>query len=165
MENPVELAKLIAQETDNLYRELCETPRLCGNSMERHFKKELKLPEITVSDRCLSSGFRKERCLHKIHRDLLRFQIYLVFLKDSFKDKKQTVEFIQLKTHTLAETVKRMEKNPEEEIEETSTDISVDELKSSDIWNEKVTTYIILQSFKDYMEKTTRAVRHSVKGN
>ncbi|XP_075067542.1 interleukin-6 [Mixophyes fleayi] len=162
VESPEQLAKSIALETNNLYTELCKTPNLCGNSMERHLKKELKLPEITVSDGCLSLGFSKEKCLHKIYRDLLRFQTYLVFLKVSFKGKKQIVELIQLKTRTLAETVRRMEKTNNEEKEDSNTDISVDDLKTKDPWNEKVTTYIILQSFKDYMEKTTRAVRNSL---
>ncbi|KAM5158296.1 interleukin-6 [Mantella aurantiaca] len=158
--SPVSLiAKIITEEAGELYKELCNTPNLCGSSMERNLKLELKLPQIT--DRCLSKDFHKDQCLHKIHRDLLRFQVYFTFLKKSLESKKETVESMQHKTKTLAEAVKNMEKQPHEETEDNDTDISLEDLQSKDAWNEKLTTYLILQSFKDYMIKTTRAIRNS----
>ncbi|XP_068094371.1 interleukin-6 [Hyperolius riggenbachi] len=158
------LAELITDEARILYKELCATPNLCGNSMERTLKKEMKIPEITTGSPCLSKDFDKQKCLHEIHRDLDRFQPYLTFLKESFEGKRQKVEFLQLKTSDLTETVKKMENNPSEEKEKTHGKKSED-LQSSDPWTKKMTIYIILQSFKDYMQKTTRAVEHSLKNH
>ncbi|XP_072268631.1 interleukin-6 [Pyxicephalus adspersus] len=153
------MAKIIAEEAGELYEQLCATPNLCGSSMERSLKVELKLPEIT--DKCLSKEFNKEQCLHEIHRDLLRFETYFKFLKETLKSEGEKLASIQRQTKTLAEAVKKMENNPNEEEVDTNTSISVEDLHSKDAWNEKLTTYLILQSFKDYMIKTTRAIRNS----
>ncbi|XP_018424371.1 PREDICTED: interleukin-6-like [Nanorana parkeri] len=174
------LAKVIAEEAAELYKEFCNTSNLCGSSMERNLKMDLKLPEIT--DRCLSKDFNKEQCLHKIHEDLLRFQKYFTFLKKSLKSKKERVESIEHKTKTLSEAVKKvsfiylkyqmrdlntlianifMENNHHEEKVDNAAVTSMEGLKSKDAWNEKLTIYLILQSFKDYMIKTTRAIRNS----
>ncbi|KAM9307673.1 interleukin-6 [Gastrophryne carolinensis] len=153
--SPESLAIIIVSKAEELFDKFCTIPGLC-DSMERSLKKELKLPENTISDGCLRQGFNEEKCLHKIHGDLLKFQPYLEFLKESNEINRQTVESMQHKTNTLAET---MEKNPCEEPGDSKPDISVEGLKSNVPWNEKVTTYTILQSFKDYMEKTTRAIR------
>lgn len=53
-----------------------------------------------------------------------------------------------------------MGKNLDEK-EVTGTDIPMENLLSKDSWTEKLTTYLILQSFKDYMIKTSRAIRNS----
>ncbi|XP_073486183.1 interleukin-6 [Aquarana catesbeiana] len=152
-------AKIIAEEARELYEEVCKTPNLCTNSMEHNLKQELNLPQIT--NRCLSKQFNKDECLPKIHRDLLRFQKYLTFLKKALKSEKEKVESVQHKTKTLAEAIKNMEKNLYEEKEVTGTDIPMENLPSKDAWSEKLTTYLILQSFRNYMINTSRAIRNS----
>ncbi|XP_040208770.1 interleukin-6 [Rana temporaria] len=104
--NMANMAKIIAEEARELYQEICKTHNLCTNSMEHNLKQELNLPEIT--DRCLSVQFNEDECLPKIHKDLLRFQKYLTFLKKSLKSEKEKVESVQHKTKILAEAIKNV---------------------------------------------------------
>ncbi|XP_077349938.1 interleukin-6 [Lithobates pipiens] len=149
------MAKIIAREAEELYK--LYTPNLCTNSMEENLKQELNLPKIT--DKCLSTQFNKDECLPKIHRDLLRFQKYLTFLKKALKSEKEKVEYVKHMTKTLAEAIKNMEKKLYEEKEVTGADIPMENLQSKDSWSEKLTTCLILKSFKDYMIDTFRAIR------
>ncbi|XP_056374374.1 interleukin-6 isoform X2 [Hyla sarda] len=156
------VANVLVTETGKLLAVICKkTPNLCRSSSEHLLRMDLKLPEINMESGCLSTKFNKEKCLPKIHSDLLRFQTYFDFLKESMPSNKNIIDFIQVKTISLADALKHLEENLSEDKQDT-TGIAVDDLRSKDQWNQNLTSYIILQSFKEYMEKTVRAVRNSV---
>lgn len=160
------VANVLVTETGKLCSEICKTPNLCSSSVEHFLRIDLKLPEIKDAESgCLRTKFNKEKCLPKIYVDLLRFQTYLDFLKESMPSNKNIIEFLQVKSISFANAVKNLEENPSEVKEDTTTGITLDDLRSTDPWNQDLTSYIILQSFKDYMEKTARAVRYTVKAD
>ncbi|XP_073437621.1 interleukin-6 [Dendrobates tinctorius] len=157
-------ANILITETGKLYSEICLTPNLCRSSVEHLLRIDLKLPEIKdIESGCLSIKFNKEKCLPKIYSDLLKFQTYLDFLKESMPSSKNTIEFIQVKSISLANRIKHKVEIPSEDKEDTTTGITVVDLTSKDAWNQNLTTYIILQSFMEYMEKAARALRNSEK--
>ncbi|XP_069588557.1 interleukin-6 [Ranitomeya imitator] len=158
------VANILVTETGKLCTEICKTPNLCRSSVEHLLRIDLKLPEIKdIESGCLSTKFNKEKCLPKIYSDLLKFQTYLDFLMESMPSSKNIIEFLQVKSISLANSIKHIVENPSEDKEDTITGITVTDLSSKDPWNQNLTTYTILQSFKEYMEKTARALRNSVK--
>ncbi|XP_075684377.1 interleukin-6 [Rhinoderma darwinii] len=158
------VANVLVTEAGKLCTEICKTPNLCSSSVEHLLRMDLKLPEINdIESGCLSTKFNKEKCLPKIRRDLLKLQPYLDFLKESMPKNKNIIEFMQVKTISLANTVKHHQENPSEDKEDTTTGITVADMRSKDPWNQNLTSYIILQSIKEYLEKTARALRNSVK--
>ncbi|KAG8443030.1 hypothetical protein GDO86_011736 [Hymenochirus boettgeri] len=141
---------------------LCEDHSVCANSVEMLAENTLELPKITTEDRCYSSGFRKEKCLQKIHNDLLKYKIYLVHVKETFTSDKNIVEAIEYKTSILAETVQKMMKRSKIESNENKTQNTTQitqVLKSENIWIQKVTNRLILQGFIDFIQKTARVIR------
>ncbi|XP_044150913.1 interleukin-6 [Bufo gargarizans] len=160
------VANVLITEANKLYSEICKTPNLCGSSVEHILRMDLKLPEIKdIESGCLSTKFNKEKCLPKIYSDLLKFQTYLDFLKESMPSHQNIIEFIQVKSISLANAIKHLAENPSEDKEDTAPGITVADLRSNNTWNQNLTSYIILQSFKEYMEKTARAVRNSLKAS
>ncbi|KAM3929219.1 interleukin-6 [Leptodactylus fuscus] len=157
------VANVLYKEADKLCSEMCKIPNLCSSSIEHFLRADLELPEIKHSKSgCLSTNFNKEKCLPKIYSDLLRFQTYLEFLKEAMPSNKDILEFIQYRSTELANKVKDLEEIPSDSKEDTSG-ITVADLRSKDPWKQIQTSYIILQSFTEYMQKTARAVRNSVK--
>ncbi|XP_072010932.1 interleukin-6 [Engystomops pustulosus] len=158
------VANVLIAESGKLRSEICKTPHLCTSSFEHLLRADLKLPEINnVESGCLSTKFNKEKCLPKIYSDLLRFQPYLDVLKESMPSNKNIIEFMQVKTIFLANGVSQLIENPSEDQKDTTSEIALADFLSNDPWTQNLTSYIILQSFKDYMQKTARAVRNSVK--
>ncbi|XP_041423434.1 interleukin-6-like [Xenopus laevis] len=133
--------------------------------MEMLAENNLQLPKITTEDMCFSTEFQKDKCLNKIHHDLLIFEIYLLHVKETFRSERNTVESIEYKTKILAGAVKRMMKSSKTESDdkETQTDTQIPQvLKSENLWIQKLTNRLILQAFIDYIQKTARAVRYIV---
>ncbi|CAN2389815.1 hypothetical protein PRIEUP_LOCUS6743, partial [Pristimantis euphronides] len=151
----------LISEADKLCTEICEIPNLCANSDEHLWKVDLKLPEIKdAKSGCLSTNFDKKTCLPKIYRDLHSFQPYLEFLKESMPSNKNIIESLQIKSISLANHVKQLEHNSSIDKVDTTPGTTVVDLKPKDTWSKNRTNYIILQSFKEYMEKTVRALRY-----
>ncbi|KAM4026881.1 interleukin-6 [Anomaloglossus baeobatrachus] len=154
---------LLVMETGKLCTQICKTPNLCRTSIEHSLRVDLKLPEIkNIESGCLSTKFNKEKCLSKIYSDILKFQVYLDFLKESMPSSKNIIEFIQVKSISLADSVKNIVEIPSEDKEDSAPEIKVSDLHSEDPWNQNLTSYIILQSLNEYMEKAARALRYSV---
>ncbi|XP_066440789.1 interleukin-6 [Eleutherodactylus coqui] len=154
------VVNVLISEGGKLYSEICKTPNLCRNSAEHLVRMDLKLPEITdIKSGCLSKNFDKKKCLPKIYRDLLSFQTYLDFLKESMPSSKNIIDSMQLMSVQLAKAVKDLEDMPSEDKEDTTPGITVADLRSNNQWSQNLTSYIILQSFKEYMEKAARAIR------
>ncbi|MEE6466345.1 hypothetical protein FKM82_006921, partial [Ascaphus truei] len=158
--NSESLAKLIQSEAAKLREELCSKHGVCDNSMELLMQNHLRLPTIVPEDGCFLSGFRKEKCLHKIHHDLVEFQTYFLYLEETFTSEKNLVESIRYSARSLAGTVKMMMKRPNALSDRRQTQkVSLADLQSEDLWIQKVTSRLILHSFIDFMQKTARAVR------
>ncbi|XP_041421541.1 interleukin-6 [Xenopus laevis] len=159
--NPVALAKLIGREAASLQNKLCENHGVCDNSMEMLAENNLQLPKITTKDRCFSSGFQKNKCLNKIHHDLLIFEIYLLHVKETFRSERSTLESIEYKTNVLTGAIKRMMKRSKTESDDKETNTQITQVrKSENLWIQKVTNRLILQAFIDCIQKTARAVRY-----
>ncbi|XP_063309201.1 interleukin-6 [Pelobates fuscus] len=164
MHTSVELAKFIAQQANMLNKELCKTPNLCENSLETLIENPLKLPTMVSEDGCFQKGFNKEKCLRKIHHDLKKFQPYLLYVDKHFTSNQGNVELIRFKTMVLANNLKTVSQSVEETTTVSNTQQStLTDGKSENLWTQKVTSHLILQAFTDYMENTSRAVRHSIK--
>ncbi|KAM4705142.1 interleukin-6 [Rhinophrynus dorsalis] len=157
--NSVALAKFIEREAVQLRNKLCDHHAVCDDSIEMLAENNLKLPHITTEDGCFLSGFRKEKCLHKIHHGLVNFDIYLLHMEQTFTSDRIIVESIRYKTTILAENVKMMMKRPNTVNENNKVNISLADLKSENLWLQKVTNRLILQAFIDLVQKSARAVR------
>ncbi|KAM8967100.1 interleukin-6 [Pelodytes ibericus] len=153
-----DMAKIIAHDARKLNKEICDPLSICENSFETLTENQLNLPKMVSADRCFQRGFNKEKCLNKIHRDLVEFQTYLMYVEKSFTSKKNTVQSIQYKTKILVSQLNKVEPT-------TATSDKQNPLlsgvHSENLWTRKVTSHLILQSFTDYMENTLRAIRYS----
>ncbi|XP_006832284.1 PREDICTED: interleukin-6 [Chrysochloris asiatica] len=159
-EELVNLIRFILSQVVELKNEMCDKYDKCENT-EVLAGNNLNLPKMTKNDGCFEKEFDKESCLVEIITGLLEFQIYLEYVQNKFEGEKGKVIAVQNSAKALVRLLKQKLKNPDEVT--TPNPIAnaslLSKLQSQTEWLRNTTINLILQSLRDFMQVTLRAVR------
>ncbi|XP_036992198.2 interleukin-6 isoform X1 [Artibeus jamaicensis] len=150
------LIKSIMLEISEVKNKMCDNHETCKNSKEALTENNLNLPKLTRRDGCFQSGFNEKTCLTRLTTGLVKFQVYLQYLQNTFED---NAKAMQMRIKALVNILKQ--KNPDEEATpEPTTDASLlEQMQAQNEWRKTTTIHLILRSLEDFLQFAQRAVR------
>ncbi|XP_031235771.1 interleukin-6 [Mastomys coucha] len=158
------LITYVLREILEMRKELCSGNSDCMNNDDALSENNLKLPEIRRNDGCFQTGYNQEICLLKITSGLLKYQIYLEYMKNNLQDnKKDKARVIQSNTEALIHIFKQEVTDSYKIVlpSPTSSALLMEKLESQKEWLRTKTIQLILKSLEEFLKVTLRSTRQT----